>query len=78
MIILKTVLILALVIPAIANNIDDEIIKNLDFFQSMDLIKDENPFAYKNAYKVNKNDDQLNILKDVLLKDGDVNVEKKQ
>ena len=83
MIILKGILILALAIPANANNTDDEIIKNLDFFQSMDLIKDENPFAYnhynmKKTIKINAPDDQLSIHKGTLLESGDVNVEKKR
>ena len=36
---------IALSLPVSASNSDDEIIKNLDFFQNMELIKDENPFA---------------------------------
>lgn len=78
MIFLKSILILALILPASANNTDDEIIKNLDFFQSMDLVKDENPFAYKKTSKINASDDLLNIQTDTLLKSGDQNVEKKQ
>ena len=31
-------------LPLAANEADDEIIKNLDFFQNMELIKDENPY----------------------------------
>jgi hypothetical protein len=78
MIVLKSILIIALVIPAIANNTDDEIIKNLDFFQSIDLLKDENPFAYKKTMKINASDDLINIQKDTLLESGNTNVEKKQ
>ena len=78
MIILKTVLILALVIPANANNTDEDIIKNLDFFQNIDLIKDENPFAYKKSASVNTNSDQSSTQYDVLVKDSDAKAEKKQ
>ena len=78
MITLKTMLLLAFVIPLNANNIDDEIIKNLDFFQSMDLVKDENPFAYNKSRKENISDDQLTIQNDIILKGDDLNVEKKQ
>lgn len=42
---MKIILLLILALPISAANTDDEIIKNLDFFQNMELMKDENPFA---------------------------------
>lgn len=33
------------ILPAVAANNDDEIIKNLDFFQSMDMLKEEVAFV---------------------------------
>ncbi|MDD4975243.1 MAG: hypothetical protein PHY93_12870 [Bacteriovorax sp.] len=78
MIILKSLLILALTLPANANNIDDEIIKNLYFFQSMDLMKDENQFAYKQINKANTSDDQSSIQKETFQKSDNENAEKKQ
>ncbi|MDO9181898.1 MAG: hypothetical protein Q7U04_05800 [Bacteriovorax sp.] len=32
-----------------ANNLDDEIISNLDFYQSLDFLKEENPFLTENT-----------------------------
>lgn len=34
-------------IPLYAAGPDDEIIKNLDFFQNMELLKDENPYVHQ-------------------------------
>ena len=31
-------------IPTLAANSDDEIIKNIDFFQNMEVVKTDNPF----------------------------------
>ena len=31
-------------IPTLAANSDDEIIKNLDFFQNIEVVKNDNPF----------------------------------
>lgn len=36
--------ILFLAVPINAANTDDEIIKDLDFFQNIDIVKDDNPF----------------------------------
>lgn len=48
------VLLIALTAVAISSEArDEEIIKNLDFFQNLELIKDENP--YTSAMKRNEN-----------------------
>lgn len=57
MIILKSFLLLILVLPAMANDPDDEIIKNLDFFQSMELIKEDTPVSYDNPGELSEIDD---------------------
>ena len=44
MIIKKCLIVLLLVIPLHAATNDDEIIKNLDFFQNVELLKDDNPY----------------------------------
>jgi hypothetical protein len=41
---IKIILALALILPAGAASTDDEIIKNLDFFQSMEMLKEEVTF----------------------------------
>ncbi len=68
---------IALSLPVNASNTDDEIIKNLDFFQNMELMKDENPFA-SITLKRSTATEQTNIQ----IKDGtdksDLNGEKKQ
>ena len=48
-------------LPLAANEADDEIIKNLDFFQNMELIKDENPYSIKNSILLNTSNDHLFI-----------------
>jgi hypothetical protein len=40
----KILFISLLILPIYAAGPDDEIIKNLDFFQSMELLKDDNPY----------------------------------
>lgn len=45
MIINKIILIATLALPLTAADTDDEIIKNLDFFQSMEVLKEENPYV---------------------------------
>ena len=43
--IVKTIVFLSIfTLPIQAANTDDEIVKNLDFFQNLELIKDDNPF----------------------------------
>ena len=44
MIIKKYLLIFLFILPLQAANTDDEIIKNLDFFQNIELLKDDNPY----------------------------------
>lgn len=41
----KLLIIFIIALPAVAANNDDEIIKNLDFFQSMEMLKEEVAFA---------------------------------
>lgn len=41
----KFLIIFALILPLGAANTDDEIIKNLDFFQSMEMLKEEVAFS---------------------------------
>lgn len=41
----KIILFISLAMPIYAANTDDEIIKNLDFFQNLELMKDDNPFV---------------------------------
>lgn len=57
MIIFKSLILLSLVLPARADNPDDEIIKNLDFFQSMELIKEDNPVGYDQPLELTEIDD---------------------
>lgn len=45
MIFQKIIFIAILVLPIYAAGTDDEIIKNLDFFQNMELLKDDNPYV---------------------------------
>jgi hypothetical protein len=40
----KILFISLLILPIYAAGPDDEIIKNLDFFQNMELLKDDNPY----------------------------------
>ena len=40
----KIIFLIALALPIKAANTDDEIIKNLDFFQNMDIVKDESTY----------------------------------
>jgi hypothetical protein len=40
----KLIIISLLILPIYAAGPDDEIIKNLDFFQNMELLKDDNPY----------------------------------
>lgn len=59
----KIILALALVLPVSAANTDDEIIKNLDFFQSMEILKEEVTFVGHSSgdaseTKVTKQDDK--------------------
>jgi len=44
MIFLRIIIIMCFILPVQANEIDDEIIKNLDFFENMDLIKENIPY----------------------------------
>lgn len=44
MIIRKYLLAFLFLLPVHAANNDDEIIKNLDFFQNVELLKDDNPY----------------------------------
>lgn len=53
MMIKKIILFILLALPIHAANTDDEIIKNLDFFQNLELIKDDNPFLIQNIAKDN-------------------------
>jgi len=67
---IKTIIIFAMVtLPIQAANTDDEIVKNLDFFQNIELIKEDNPFLMpakkggvnghlKNEIKRNLNQDK--------------------
>ncbi|GEM_PF-796952 len=41
----KILIIFIFALPAVAANNDDEIIKNLDFFQSMEMLKEEVAFV---------------------------------
>jgi hypothetical protein len=75
---LKIIFLLALITPSYANNSDDEIIKNLDFFQSMDLMKEENPFTNKKVTNVQIHDDQGKTQQETLVGNGDNSQEKKQ
>ena len=77
MITLKTIMILGLISPIDASNVDDEIIKNLDFFQNMDLLKNEMPFAYNNVKDLKTINDQIIINSDTQLKIIDTTPEKK-
>ena len=54
-------------IPTLAANSDDEIIKNLDFFQNIEVVKNDNPF-----FELLKLDDSKNNQSDV------ISLEKKQ
>ena len=72
----KMILFLALALPLNAANTDDEIIKNLDFFQNIDLVKDENPFAnvtFANKAAVDQTSKQNTKVPDSL-----IDMEKKQ
>ena len=57
----KYFLLIFLSLPLAANEADDEIIKNLDFFQSMELVKDENPYALRKPNIINSINEQLFI-----------------
>lgn len=50
----KLLIIFALILPVGAANTDDEIIKNLDFFQSMEMLKEEVAFAANTPVKERK------------------------
>ena len=54
-------------IPTLAANSDDEIIKNLDFFQNIEVVKNDNPF-----FELLKNDESKNNQSDT------ISLEKKQ
>lgn len=41
----KFLILFIFILPAVAANNDDEIIKNLDFFQSMEMLKEEVAFV---------------------------------
>ena len=77
MICIKAIVILGLISPIRASNIDDEIIKNLDFFQNMDLLKNEMPFAYNNVKDSKSHDNQIIIEGKSKLKVIDTTPEKK-
>ena len=47
-----------------ASNSDDEIINNLEFFQSMELLKDDNPYINPEPLK-DKEQNPLNETKEV-------------
>ena len=47
----KIILFLVMALPIHAANTDDEIIKNLDFFQNLELMKDDNPFVVRSPAK---------------------------
>lgn len=57
--ILKRIIFISLfILPIYAAGPDDEIIKNLDFFQNMELLKDDNPYlAHINTIKEDKKSD---------------------
>ncbi len=53
--ILRTIVLLAIFsLPIKAANTDDEIVKNLDFFQNLEFIKEENPFLLPASKKDKK------------------------
>lgn len=49
MIIKKCLIVFLLIIPIYAATTDDEIIKNLDFFQNIELLKDDNPYLVEHT-----------------------------
>jgi hypothetical protein len=77
MIIINVIFILGLALPISASNIDDEIIKNLDFYQNMDLLKNEMPFAYNHVNESKSNENEIIINNDSNPKLIDTNPEKK-
>lgn len=56
-------ILMSLAMPVVAGGIDDEIINDLDFFQSMDLMKEDNLFLHSKVIS-NNQDDFLDILKE--------------
>lgn len=48
---LKLLIVLFVILPVSASNTDDEIIKNLDFFQNMEMLKSEVALASTNPVK---------------------------
>ena len=65
-----------ILLPLNAANTDDEIIKNLDFFQNMEIVKNDNPFISKTA---TKKLDEKSVTEDHLKTEkGSMNVEMKK
>ena len=77
MISIKVIFVLGLILPISASSIDDEIIKNLDFFQNMDLLKNEMPFAYNQVNDSKLNEKEIIIDNNSQLKQIEMNPEKK-
>lgn len=77
MIILNFILLRVLTIPLFANEVDDEIIKNLDFFQNIELIKDDRKLALKKSPVSDSIDDRLYTEKENLPKNDLFHWEKK-
>jgi hypothetical protein len=53
---MKIIIILIFIIPLWAANPDDEIIKDIDFFKSLEILKDDNPFLIISENKKAKKD----------------------
>ncbi len=64
MIIRKYLLAFLFLLPVHAANNDDEIIKNLDFFQNVELLKDDNPYITQLGPQQKENEKEQ-ISKDV-------------
>ncbi len=58
--------------------LDAEIIKNLDFYQNLDLIKLENPINFKKISRTTSSEEQIKLQDDNAFKSTDFSQEKKQ
>ncbi|MGZ3856286.1 MAG: hypothetical protein ACXVKO_08525 [Bacteriovorax sp.] len=64
---MKLVFLFALLLPLNAANTDDEIIKDLDFFQNLELIKKENPFALMASDQKNSDKEKTKAVNKTLI-----------